>query len=107
MIVNVPFVFDEDALEKRMEETGYERCIAELMGDIRKSFLPKYSLRTSIGNEDLRDAMRDIVERRIDYFLTNEWKDEIIESAGKHLAERIVRSKRFKERIEEVIDENH
>lgn len=103
MIVNVPLVFDDDAIQKKMDDAGYERCIAELMGDIRKSFLGRYCRKTSISDEDLRQSMREIVEIHVDKFLTD-YKDDIVKYAGDRLAQRVIHSKKFKEKVEEVME---
>lgn len=98
MIINIPLQVDE----KKMEEViakDYEQKVINEITDYIKSALANRSGR--YHGDRVKDGMDNLITYRIDTFL-KEHTDEIIETAGNALADRLVRTKRGKALIDEI-----
>ena len=96
MIINIPLQIDEKNLEEVVARDYENKIIKEIITRIEnvlKSKSPYYQ-----GTP--KDGMRVIIEEEVDQYL-DEYRNEIIEIAGKHLADRLTRTKRAKELLEE------
>ena len=98
MIINIPLQIDEKVIEKCLS-VDYENKVADYLNkEVEQALLDKcgyYSRSTKQG-------MSVIVCEKVDGYI-QEWKDEIIERASERLAERLARTKKAKELIDEQI----
>ena len=98
MIINIPLQVNEQKIEEVLQR-DYEGKVLNMINDYIKKTLAdnatvKYGDRVSVG-------MRVLVEAQIDKFLEAH-RDEIIKNAAVVMAEKLARSKRGKELLEEV-----
>lgn len=98
MIINIPLQIDEQRMEEVIEQ-DYEGKVIKLITDyVKKTLVSRSS--TYYGDKEI-SGMQTLITEQIDKFLDLH-KDEVIEKAGIALAEKLVRSKRGKELLEEV-----
>lgn len=110
-ILQVAFSFDDEAVKKRLEE----QCFNEVVGILCKEFKKvatedyKYNGYSSPWTltEDAKlsnkfsQLVSDTIDNRIDKFLAS-MKDEIIERAAGQLADRLSRTKKAKEILNDL-----
>lgn len=100
MIINIPLNIPEELLENTIAK-DYEAKITEnLTNEVRKivaGYDPSYIYR---GGKDFNRGLEELVHRIIEHRLA-EWKDEIIDAAADKLAERLARTKKAKELLNE------
>ena len=89
MIINVPITIDETAFEGQMSKDIENKVVTFLCDEIKNTLKRK-----AYGTEmdGLKEFVIDAVEKKIDSF-----RDEIIETASKELANKLARSKKGKE----------
>lgn len=101
MIVNIPLQIDELKMEEVLER-DYQGKILDRIDSYVKDSLKSYSQRYYSGYENqVRDGMSELIMMRIDCFLETH-RDEVINSAGVALAEKLVRTKKGKALLDEV-----
>lgn len=97
-IVQFAIGIDDEAIVKRVEENAEKVIINELQAQIKKTIFDKdYFGRPT-------ETLSTWAESHLDGFLEKH-KTEIIECAGKYLAERLARTKAAKEVLEGVKNE--
>ena len=96
-IVQFAIGIDDDAIRKRVVESGEKQIIDSIAADVRKQIFRKDPW--SRGKEEEFTIYAD---RKIEDIL-NSWKDEIVDAAAEKLADRLMRTKRVKEAVDNVI----
>lgn len=96
-IVQFAFSIDDQAIQNRLEKSAYNDIINKLMEDCI-NHLPKIGYPKQYVNWD--QLTHDMLENFI-----SEHKNEIIESAATKLKESFVRTKAFKDKMKETMDE--
>ena len=97
-IIQFGIGIDDDAIKKRVEENAEKVIINELQMQIKKTIFDKdYFGRPT-------ETLSTWAESHINGFLEKH-KTEIIECAGKYLAERLARTKAAKEVLEGMTNE--
>ena len=99
MIVNIPLQIDEAKMEEVVERDYMGKVMQKITEHIL-SCLSKHSTNYYCSDKAL-DGMTEMINSRIDTHL-DKYRDEIIETAAKYLADKLARSKRGKELLEEV-----
>ena len=98
MIINIPLQVDEQKMEEVLQR-DYEGKVLNKINEYIKTTLANNA--EKYYGDKVSDGMRVLVEAQIDKFLKVH-KDEIIENAAHAMAEKLARSKRGKELLEEV-----
>lgn len=96
-IVQFGINIDDQTIQKRIEENGYNDIIDKLVEEA-KNDLPKTWYR---GNTI---AWQDMVNSRLDLFIA-EHRDEVIDAAAEKLLDSYKRTKAFKEKMGKVMEE--
>jgi len=104
MIINIPLQLDEAIIEKQISK-DYEKKITDIIATrIEEILAENYR---GYWNESQKSKAKSglslLVRASIDEFL-NSNRDVIIEAASKELAEKLWRTKRVKEAVENVIE---
>ena len=89
MIINVPITIDETAFEGQMSKYIENKVVTFLCDEI-KNTLKRKAYGTEL--DGLKEFVLDVVEKKIDSF-----RNEIIKTASKELANKLARSKKGKE----------
>lgn len=102
MIINIPLQIDDAAFEGKLKE-DYESQVLERIEQRLDRVLMEHDKSWShkSAREGLDTLVMYTIENRVADFL-HENREEIIESAAKDLGNRLARSKRGKEILEEV-----
>lgn len=98
-IVQFAIGIDDNAIVKRIEENA-EKTITD---ELKKSVM-SIIFETNRYTGKLSNMASDWTERRVENFLEDH-KAEIIECAGKYLAEKLARTKAAKEIVEDMKNE--
>ena len=99
MIITIPLSIPDELLENTIAK-DYEAKITERLTDeVRKVLLDQ--VRYSYGKSE-RQGMENIVFDKVDDIL-KKYKDDIIEAAAEKLAERLARTKKVKEMLNDHI----
>lgn len=93
MIINIPIQIDERVFEQQVQDE-YDEVITKEIIKIVKDTLK----RRSHWKNDVNAGMEEIISDKIDLYLREECKDEIIDLAAKELAKRVQRTKAWKEK---------
>lgn len=106
-ILNVAFDFDDEKINKRIEDNAYDDIIKMFYSDMQKVICnTRYSGYTGYKKEiipnDLSPLKAIIREEVRDMLLDN--KNLIIREAADGLVEYIKRTKKFKEAVGEIIE---
>ena len=96
-IVQFAIGIDDNAIVKRIEESAEKQIIQSIEQSVRNKLFESSYYR---GNADERSPLSDYSKRLIEIFLEKH-KDEILEKAAAHLAEKLARSKAGKALLEE------
>lgn len=101
MIINIPLQVDEQKMEEVLKRDYEGKVLAEITKYVKQTLVNHSE--TYYGSADTKviDGMRVLIESQIDKFLKDH-SDEIIKNAGTALANKLARSKRGKELLEEV-----
>lgn len=97
MIINIPINIDETAFEGQMSKDIENKVVTFLCDEI-KNTLKRKAYGTEL--DGLKEFVLYVVEKKIDAF-----RDEIIETASKELANKLARSKRGKEILGELAND--
>lgn len=101
MVINIPLNIPDQLLENTIAKDFEAKITENLTNEVRKivaSYDDSYIYRSG---KDFNRGMECLVHRIIEHKLA-EWKDEIIDAAADKLAQRLARTKKAKE----VLDEN-
>ena len=98
MIINIPLQIDEQKMEEVLQR-DYSNKVLDRIEEYIKKTLANHAKR--YYGDKVDDGMRVLIESQIDKFL-NSNRDEIIEHAAQTMADKLARSKRGKEILEEV-----
>lgn len=85
---------DDNAIKERIESNVEREVIQEITKKVEEVIYNKYAYR------DPKEPLKNMVKARIDVIFTEE-KDTIIEMASKILADRLLKSKKGKELLEQ------
>lgn len=100
-IVQFAVGIDDNAIVKNIMEHAEKTITDELTQQVRdKLFESSYYNRHATEKDPLSSYAKSLIEKWLDSH-----KDEIIEKAAMHLADRLVRTKAVKERVGKVIEE--
>ena len=103
MIINIPLQIDDAAFEGKLKEEYESQVLERIEQRLDRALMDhddSWGTRRS-AKEGLDKLVMYTVEKRVSDFL-NENRDAIIEAAAKDLGNRLARSKRGKEILEEV-----
>ena len=98
MIINIPLQVDEARMEELVER-DYRGKVLEAILDQVKHTLAKNA--ENIYGDRVSDGMRVLVEKQIRDYL-KEHNEEIVTAAATNLAERLARSKKGREILEDL-----
>ena len=98
MIINIPLTVPDELLANTIAKDYEAKITEKLTDEVRKVLLDQVRWSYSLKNEHA--GMEQIVFAKVDDILKN-YKDEIIEAASDKLAERLARTKKAKELLEE------
>ena len=98
MIVNIPLQIDEAKMEEVLQR-DYEGKVLAMIDSYVKTTLTNRA--EKYYGDKVDDGMRVLIEMRIDQFLKLH-QDKVIEKAAAVMAEKLARSKRGKEILENV-----
>lgn len=101
MIINIPLTIDDELWASALARDYESKVVDKLTDEVRKSIMdhdPRYYMREKSFNTGLENW----VSVKIDDIL-KEYKDDIIDAAAEKLAERLARTKRAKEVLNELL----
>lgn len=96
MVINIPVQVDEAKMEEVIQR-DYEERVLKMISEYLRTALS----RKSRYYGDDKDGMLVVVQEQIDIFIDNH-KDDILEIAGRHLADKLARTKAAKQLIENL-----
>ena len=106
MIVNIPLQIDEKFIEQQMSVDFEGTFLYYLMQEIVRTITDRYY---QYRNYSVKEKYKDSLKKMIDNFFENhikgiieEHKEEVIDKAAKILADRIGRTKKAKEVLNET-----
>lgn len=102
-IVQFAIGIDDDAIKKRIQESGYDDVIKSLTKDMKEQ-LSRGPYADKSWSGDVTIDWKCVVDYNMAKFL-EENRDIIIEKAAKNLSESYKRTKKFKEHMAEIIEE--
>lgn len=100
MIINIPLNIDDELWASSLARDYESKVTEKLTNEVRKCLADHDSYGLYSKNKDYRRGIEDWVGNKIDDIL-KEYKDEIIDAAAEKLAERLARTKRAKEVLNE------
>lgn len=101
MIINIPLSINEEEMTKVIERDYQNKVIDKIVDYIKKALVTQS--REFYGDREM-NGMIAVIEDKVEDYI-QKYKNEIIEIAGKHLAEKLVKTKKGKELLEEVAKE--
>lgn len=101
-IVQFAIGIDDEAIKKNIAEHAEKTITERLFKDIEQII---YKANSWNGELD-KCLPSNYVERKFDRFLEDN-REDILEIAGKYLADKLVRTKRGKELLENLTDSEH
>lgn len=99
-VVQLGISIDDDAIQKQIIKTAEKTIIGEIKEDIAKQIFHKSNSYYGRDKVELSEGAEGIVRNWLD-----ENSDKIIELAGKMVADKVFRSKKWKEKYDEVTEE--
>ena len=96
-IVQFGIGIDDEAIKKSVTQHAEKAIIEQLINDVERIIFEKDVWGKTVN----KNKASDFVERHIDKFLEDN-RDIIIELTSKYLAEKLVRTKRAKEILENI-----
>ena len=99
MIINIPLTIDDELWTSALAR-DYESKITEKLTDEVRKVIKDHDSRYYMSEKSFTEGLNEWVSYKIDDIL-KEYKDEIIDSAAEKLAERLARTKRGKEILNE------
>lgn len=99
-ILQFAISIDDEAIESRIEEKAVEKLSNELLEGIKKSFGVQKSWRgDNYADSQIMDIMTDTINK-----ICKEHEDEIVRNATRIAAEKLTRTKSFKEKVSASMD---
>lgn len=103
-VVQLGISIDDDAIQKQVMASAEKKIIGEIKNDIESQIIERH--RASWSYDRSRDGLNLTTYAEA---IIREWLDEnsdkIIELAGKMVAEKVYRSKKWKDKYSEVTEE--
>ncbi len=96
MIINIPLQINEEDMKKVIERDYENRVLQEIVKYIKTALVKK--ARSYYGDQEL-GGMTTVIEDQVEKYISK-YQDQIIEIAGKHLAEKLAKTKKGKELLE-------
>ena len=96
MIINIPLQIDEQKMEEVIQRDYEGKIFDEIMKQIRTTLAEKSD---SCYGDKVKNGLMGVVKAQVDKFL-NDHADDVIERASSLMAEKLARSKRGKEILE-------
>lgn len=100
MIINIPLTIDDELWASALARDYESKVTEKLTDEIRKCIADKDSYSFYSKDKNVKRGLENWVSYKIDNIL-KEYKDEIIDAAAEKLAERLARTKRGKEILNE------
>lgn len=101
-IVQFAIGIDDEAIRKNISEHAENTITEQLLNDVERIIFDTDSWGRTIN----KSRASSFTERQFDKFLEDN-RESIIEIAGKYLADKLARSKRGKEILENLTDGEH
>lgn len=100
MIINIPLTIDDELWASALARDYESKVTEQLTNEIRKCMADKDTYSIYSKDKNAKRGLENWVSWKIDDIL-KEYKDEIIDSAAEKLANRLARTKRGKEILNE------
>ena len=101
MIINIPLTIDDELWASALARDYESKVTEKLTNEVRK-VLMDHDSRYYLRQKSVNEGLSEWVSYKIDDIL-KEYKDEIIDAAAEKLAERLSRTKRAKEVLNESL----
>ena len=101
-IVQFAIGIDDEAIKKNIAQHAEKTITERLLNDIEKIVFDTDSWTGTV----YKSCASSFTERRFDKFLEDN-REDILEIAGKYLADKLVKTKRGKELLENMADREH
>ena len=101
MIINIPLNIPEELLENTIAKDYESKITENLTNEVRKILANHDGSYYYRSGKDEKKGLEDWVSQKIDNYISD-WKGEIIEAASDKLAERLARTKKAKELLDET-----
>ena len=101
-IVQFAIGIDDEAIKKNISEHAEKTITEQLLNDVEKIVFDTDSWGRTVN----KNRVSSFTERQFEKFLEDN-RGDILEIAGKYLADKLVRTKRGKEILENVTDSEH
>ena len=101
MIINIPLTIDDELWASALARDYESKVTEKLTNEVRK-VLKDHDSRYYLRQKSVNEGLSEWVSYKIDDIL-KEYKDEIIDAAAEKLAERLSRTKRGKEILNEYL----
>ena len=98
MIINIPLQVDEKRMEELIERDYQGKVLEAILDQVKKTLAKSAE---NIYSDRVSDGMRVLVEKQIRDYL-KEHNEEIVTAAATNLAERLARSKKGREILEDL-----
>lgn len=98
MIINIPIQINEEEMTHVIEKDYENKVINEIVKYIKNVLINKSRIR--YGDQEL-SGMAAVIEDQVEKYIS-EYKEQIIEIAGKYLADKLAKTKAGKALLEEV-----
>ena len=101
MIINIPLTINDELWESALARDYESKVIENLTNEVRK-VIKDHDSRYYLREKSVNEGLSEWVSNKLDDIL-KEYKDEIIDAAAEKLAERLSRTKRAKEVLNETL----
>ena len=101
MIINIPLTIDDELWASALARDYESKVTEKLTNEVRK-VIKDHDSRYYLREKSVNEGLSEWVGYKIDDIL-KEYKDEIIDAAAEKLAERLARTKRGKEILNETL----
>ncbi len=102
MIINIPLTIDDELWASALARDYESKVIENLTTEVRRCIADKDSYSYYPKDKNVKRGLENWVSYKIDDIL-KEYKDDIIDAAAEKLAERLARTKRAKEVLNESL----
>lgn len=100
-IFNIAIDMDDRRIVDAVSEKAEEEILKKLLGDVESVIFDHRGWKSSETDPKMRDGLSRLVTEKFEEFL-NENRDEIFDRAGKHLADKLSRTKAAKDLLRET-----
>ena len=98
-IIQFAIGIDDEAIRQRVIETAEKKIMETITFDVRKQIFQKHYYK----QDKLTDDLQYWVEEKVEHIL-EDCKDAIIERAAEKLADKLSRTKKAKEALNDVVE---